>query len=283
MPSTFHLDAGWLASSVIAIAFAILYPLVLAFIAHRRLNISWKYFGYGALIFFLFQIISRVPIVTALGGVLAPQLRASRVFLYIWLAVLALTAGLFEEVGRYVGYRWLMRREGKTWSKAVMYGIGHGGLESMVLIGALGLLTLLNLVVLSSINLNSLPASQHDQVVQQLKALSAQPGWFPLLALWERLWTIPVQVALSVIVLQVFRRNNINWLWLAILAHAVVDFVSVALLQVLGASTGAYLLVELIVAIFGATGVLVIWKLRDRPETKALPEAQPGYTEMPGS
>jgi len=72
-------------------------------------------------------------------------------------------------------------------------------------------------------------------------------------------------------------------LWLAILAHAVVDFVPVALLQVLGASTGVYLLVELIVAIFGATGVLVIWKLRDRPETKALPEAQPGYTEMPGS
>ena len=283
MPSTFHLDAGWLASSVIAIAFAILYPLVLAFIAHRRLNISWKYFGYGALIFFLFQIISRVPIVTALGGVLAPQLRASRVFLYIWLAVLALTAGLFEEVGRYVGYRWLMRREEKTWSKAVMYGIGHGGLESMVLIAGLGLLTLLNLIVLSSINLNSLPASQHDQVVQQLKALSAQPGWFPLIALWERLWTLPVQVALSVIVLQVFRRNNIGWLWLAILAHAVVDFVPVALLQVLGASTGVYLLVELIVAIFGATGVLVIWKLRDRPETKALPEAQPGYTEMPGS
>ncbi len=228
MPSTFHLDAGWLASSVIAIAFAILYPLALAFIAHRRLNISWKYFGYGALIFFLFQIISRVPIV-------------------------------------------------------MMYGIGHGGLESMVLIGALGLLTLLNLIVLSSINLNSLPASQHDQVVQQLKALSAQPGWFPLLGLWERLWTLPVQVALSVIVLQVFRRNNIGWLWLAILAHAVVDFVPVALLQVLGASMGAYLLVELIVAIFGATGVLVIWKLRDRPETKALPEAQPGYTEMPGS
>jgi len=283
MPSTFHLDAGWLASSVIAIAFAILYPLVLAFIAHRRLNISWKYFGYGALIFFLFQIISRVPIVTALGGVLAPQLRASRVFLYTWLAILALTAGLFEEVGRYVGYRWLMRREEKTWSKAVMYGIGHGGLESMVLIAGLGLLTLLNLIVLSSINLNSLPASQHDQVVQQLKALSAQTGWFPLIALWERLWTLPVQVALSVIVLQVFRRNNIGWLWLAILAHAVVDFVPVALLQVLGASTGAYLLVELIVAIFGATGVLVIWKLRDRPETKALPEAQPGYTEMPGS
>ena len=283
MPSTFHLDAGWLASSVIAIAFAILYPLVLAFIAHRRLNISWKYFGYGALIFFLFQIISRVPIVTVLGGVLAPQLRASPVFLYTWLAILALTAGLFEEVGRYVGYRWLMRREEKTWSKAVMYGIGHGGLESMVLIGALGLLTLLNLIVLSSINLNSLPASQHDQVVQQLKALSAQPGWFPLIALWERLWTLPVQVALSVIVLQVFRRNNIGWLWLAILAHAVVDFVPVALLQVLGASMGAYLLVELIVAIFGATGVLVIWKLRDRPETKALPEAQPGYTEMPGS
>src|SRR5689334_5926286 len=41
----------------------------------------------------------------------------------------AVTAGLFEEVGRYVGYRFFMRREPKTWSKAVMFGLGHEGLD----------------------------------------------------------------------------------------------------------------------------------------------------------
>jgi hypothetical protein len=32
----------------------------------------------------------------------------------------ALTAGLFEEVGRYLGYGIFMRNEEKTWNKAVM-------------------------------------------------------------------------------------------------------------------------------------------------------------------
>jgi hypothetical protein len=82
---------------------------------------SWA----GALIFFVFQVISRVPIVTVLGQLLASELKASTLFLYTWLAILALSAGVFEEVGRYIGYRWLMRREEKTWNKAVMYGLPH--------------------------------------------------------------------------------------------------------------------------------------------------------------
>ena len=106
-------------------------------IAHRRLKVSWKYFAFGMLIFLIFQVVSRVPIVTVLGQVLAPQLKASTAFLYTWLAILALTAGIFEEVGRYIGYRWFMRREEKTWNKAVMYGLGHGGLESILLVGGL--------------------------------------------------------------------------------------------------------------------------------------------------
>lgn len=266
MPSTVHVNQSWLIAAIIADAFAILYPVVLAIIAHQRLRVGWKYFGFGALIFFLFQVISRVPLVTILGNVLAPQLKASPVFLYTWLAILALSAGLFEEVGRYIGYRVFMRREEKTWSKAVMYGLGHGGLESILLVGGLGLLTVVNLSVLSNLNLNTLPPAQHAQIVQQVDAINAQPVWLPLLSAWERLWTVPFHVALSVMVLQVFRRNNIAWLWLAILAHAALDFISVAILQIFGNSITVSIIVELIVAAFGLAGIWVIWRLRDRKE-----------------
>lgn len=276
MPSTFHLNAGWVVALVVAIVFDILYPLVLAVIARRRLSVSWRYFAYGALIFFLFQLMSRVPIVIVIQRAIAPQLQASPVFLYSWLGILALTAGLFEEVGRYVGYRWLMRREEKTWNKAVMYGLGHGGLESALLVGGSGLLTLINLLVLSSIGLNVIPPAQRVVVVQQLAAINAQPAWFPLLGAWERLWTVPVQVALSVLVLQVFRRGNISWLWLAILAHTVVDFVTIGVLQLLGPSKiSTSLLVELIVAVFGVIALWVIWALRDKPGAAVESEGQP--------
>lgn len=276
MPSTFHLNAGWVVALVVAIVFDILYPLVLAVIARRRLSVSWRYFAYGALIFFLFQLMSRVPIVIVIQRAIALQLQASPVFLYSWLGILALTAGLFEEVGRYVGYRWLMRREEKTWNKAVMYGLGHGGLESALLVGGSGLLTLINLLVLSSIGLNVIPPAQRVVVVQQLAAINAQPAWFPLLGAWERLWTVPVQVALSVLVLQVFRRGNISWLWLAILAHTVVDFVTIGVLQLLGPNKiSTSLLVELIVAVFGVIALWVIWALRDKPGAAVESEGQP--------
>jgi uncharacterized membrane protein YhfC len=262
MPAT--VNSGWIAFDIVAIVFAILYPLVLAILARRRLGISWRYFGYGALIFFLFQLISRVPLVTILGNVLAPQLASSRVFLLFWLIALPLTAALFEEIGRYVGYRWLMRKEEKTWDKAVMYGLGHGGLESIVLVGGLGLISLVNILVLSNINLNILPASQHAQVLQQLAAIHAQPAWFPLVGAWERLWGIPFHVAMSVIVLQVFRRGQIRWLWLAVLLHTLLDLSATLLPQWLGPGFNTSLLIESVVALFGVLSVWIIWRLRDR-------------------
>ncbi|HLH62723.1 MAG TPA: YhfC family glutamic-type intramembrane protease [Ktedonobacteraceae bacterium] len=265
MLSSIHVNSGWVIATLIASLFAIIYPFALALIAHRRLKVSWKYFAFGLLIFLIFQVLTRVPAVTILGRVLAPKLNSSTAFLYTWLAILALSAGLFEEIGRYLGYRWFMGKEEKTWSKAVMYGLGHGGLESMLLVGGLSWLTLVNVVVLSSINLNSLPAATHAQVVQQINAINAEPVWLPLLSAWERLWAIPVQVALSVIVLQVFRRESILWLVLAILAHAVFDFITVALVQVLGSSKiSTNLIVELIIALVGLGAIWVLWALRDR-------------------
>lgn len=274
MPATLHVNSLWLVGVIFTALFAIVYPLVLALIAHQRLKVSWKYFGFGVIIFLLFQLVSRVPVVIILGSVLAPQLKSSPAFLYTWIVILAITAGLFEEVGRYIGYRWLMKRDEKTWSKAVMYGIGHGGLESMVLIGGGTLLTVLNIIVLSATNLNSLPSSQHTLIVQQFAAINAEPWWLSLAGAWERLWTLPIHIALSVVVLQVFRRNAIVWLWLAVLAHSIVDFTTAIIPQLIGASVTSTLLVEGLVAIFGILAIVVIFRLREA--APSIVETQPG-------
>lgn len=263
-------NSGWLVSLAVATLFVILYPLTLAIIAHRRLHVSWRYFGYGALIFFLFQLITRVPLVLWIQSKIAPDLKASMTLSIIWIALLALTAGLTEEIGRYVGYRWLMKREEKTWNKAVMYGIGHGGLESMVLVGGQLLLSLINVVIVMILlhsNPNLLPVSQRIAIAHQFAAINATPAWAPLLGAWERLWTVPFHIAMSVVVLQVFRRQAIGWLWLAVLAHTLLDFITALMPQLLGSSMGTSLLVEGIVAVSGIIGVWVIWRLRDRPES----------------
>jgi hypothetical protein len=91
-----------------------------------------------------------------------------------------------------------------------------------------------------------------------------------------------VHVALSVVVLQVFRRGNIAWLWLAVLAHTVLDFTALAIPEAFGAGTQTSLLVEGIVAIFGLIGIWVIWKLRDPSETVTSEEEPPTETAPAG-
>src|SRR5947209_19097666 len=85
MSPSVHINPGWIAGMIVSIVFVIVYPLVLAILAHRRLGVSWRYFGFGALIFFLFQIISRVPAVQLIQGAITPQLVASKPMLLAWL------------------------------------------------------------------------------------------------------------------------------------------------------------------------------------------------------
>ena len=269
MSQTFALSGARVGFTIAAALIEILLPLALALAARRRLGVRWRYFGYGALIFLLFQLLTRVPLVQILQAQLAPQLSASRGLLIGWIVILSLTAGLAEEIGRYVGYRWLMKRDDKTWEKAIMYGLGHGGLESMLLVAGLTLLGLINLLALSASNLDTLPISpeQRTQLQQQLAAVAAQPEWLPLAGAWERLWAISFHVAMSVVVLQVFRRGRMIWLWLAVAAHALLDFLGAGLPTALGLQGNAALLTsEAIVTIAGLIGLGAIWALRDRPE-----------------
>jgi uncharacterized membrane protein YhfC len=266
MSSTLSVPPAWSIMAVVATVLAVGYPFLLGGIARKKLAVGWKYFWFGALVFLVFQVLTRLPLIAVLQNtVLAPFLRSLTAFTWIWLVVLAVTAGLFEEVGRYVGYRLFMRREPKTWSKAVMFGLGHEGLESIVLVvGGGPILTLLNMVILSATNVSSLSAAQRQAVLHLFTTINAQPIWLPLLAFWERFWSFPLQVMLSVIVLQVFLWHQRRWLFLAILLHALIDFLSSALPQAFGSSMPIKLLDEGMLCVFGLIGVWIIWRLREK-------------------
>jgi uncharacterized membrane protein YhfC len=265
MSATLALNPGFVIATIASIIFVLVYPIVLGVIAHRQLHVGWRYAGYGATVFVVFQLVTRVPAVQLIQVALGPQLKASPVLMWTWLVALAVSAGVFEEVGRYFGYRLFMRHDDKTWSRAVMYGIGHGGLESILLVGGMMALALVSLWAAANGGLDSLPDDQRAAAAQQLQALNAQPGWAGLLGAWERLWTLPIQIALSVMVLQVFRRGKLIWLLWAVLGHAFVDLVAVGLQQLLGPGLATSLLIEGVVAAFGVLAVWIIWRLRDLP------------------
>jgi uncharacterized membrane protein YhfC len=155
-----------------------------------------------------------------------------------------------------------------------MYGLGHGGIESMLLIAGLVTITLIQVLALARTDLSTLPLTDEQRALaaQQLAAIAAQPSWAPLLGAWERMWTIPLHVALSLVVLQVFRRGSIRWLWLAILAHTLADLLGAGTAPILGL-TGmtAVLVPEAIVTLIGLLSLWAIWALRDRPDEAGVP------------
>lgn len=284
MTSAPQISGGWWAASLTATIFEIALPIALIVIAHARLKVGWRYAGFGALIFFTFQIITRVPLIQILQYFLLPTIKSSRPLLIAFLLFAALTAGIFEEVGRYLGYRWFMGHEEKTWAKGVMYGLGHGGLESAVLVAGLSGVTLLNVWLLTSTNLGIVPAAQRATAISQLSALAAQPAWLPLLGGWERVCAITAHVMFSLVVLQVFRRGSLGWLWLAIGLHTLLDGVTVLIPQFvhLGA-VGNPLLVEGVVTLFAICSLWAIFALRDRPETPPASVEATTLTEQAGA
>lgn len=267
------LATGWISAWVAAIAVQILAPPITAWVVSMRLGVTWRYFGYGALIFLAFQMLTRVPLVQIGQVLLQDQIAASDAVAWGWIVLLAYSAGLFEEVGRWVGYRWLFQPSQRTWRPGIMYGLGHGGLESMLLIGGFGLLNLLGMLSIDGTDaLAQLPAEQREVVQAQLASLAAQPRWYPLLGAWERLSTLGLHVGLSLLVLQTFQRQSRWWLLGAILLHGTVNLTAIALLRAVGPSPEGAAGVE--VAIMAMSAIVLVAALYYRgPNTATLPEA----------
>jgi uncharacterized membrane protein YhfC len=258
------MDPRLILSYLLAIAIEILFPLLLAIWLRRRFRITWSLLGYGALIFLVFQILTRLPVTWVGEYFLGERLASDRTLLVGWIVLAAFTAALFEEGGRYLGYRFLWKKQGeKSWDKALMYGAGHGGLES-ILVGVLAVVGLINVLYLSQVNPDTLPISPEQiEQVRQAKAAIADLGWWtPLLGAWERLMALAIQISLSVMVLQVFLRKRFFWWWLALGYHMLVDLL--AGLLVLGYVSAVQIeLILLPIALFSVG--IILW-LRPKDE-----------------
>ena len=151
----------------------------------------------------------------------------------IWLYALygGLMAGIFEECGRWVAFR-LGRRWTQGPGDALMYGAGHGGAESFLLLG----MTMVNNVILSlTINQGGLPAVEEligpipEAGMAAITSLAVTPAALYLWGAFERITAMVVQIALSVLVYAAVTRKS-GWYWFpaAILLHAAVDVTAVA-------------------------------------------------------
>jgi uncharacterized membrane protein YhfC len=252
-PSLVPFDPVAAAGLAVAAGVCLIGPILAALWWHRRTGAPLAALGAGALVFLVSQVILRLPWQIQLGRWVQEHPK----WLIPFLLLSSLTAGLFEETGRWAGYRYLLRKE-RTLRIGVMFGLGHGTLEAILLAG-LPLAGLLVAWVMASRGL--LPSRAALETVRQQTA--ALDTWKVLLAALERASAIAAHVGLSLIVLQVWMRGGMRWLVLAIALHFAVNAVTAILVLVLHLSP---LLGELVLVVLALAVLTTGWRLAQRTE-----------------
>ena len=213
---------------VIGAVFAFALPIGLLVWWRKTRKAKLLPFFVGALIWFMFAgtLEQLLHSAVLLGDNALARAIAGSPYLYMLYGGLA--AGIFEETGRYVAFRWLIgKRRYPERDTAVTYGIGHGGIEAMLILGA----TYATYLVLALCwNRGNEPAALalaggSAEALALLRGALGQitPGMCAV-AMLERAGTLLFHIALSIFVFLAARdRRQWTWFPFAILLHAIAD------------------------------------------------------------
>jgi uncharacterized membrane protein YhfC len=140
----------------------------------------------------------------------------------------AFMAGIFEETARFVSFS-LLKKKYQDIKTGVSYGVGHGGIEA-ILIGGIAMIS--NLVFCFLINsghtgmiTDGLSGAALDKVNSTITALTTVEPHIFLISGIERTMALCIQISLSIIVWHAVNKKGLLWLFpLAIVSHAIIDF-----------------------------------------------------------
>jgi uncharacterized membrane protein YhfC len=235
-------------------------PIVLGIYLARWTGQRWKLFLVGAVLFVVSQVL-HIPFNLVVLNPILEQLGLGDGVLNAGLVVgallLGLSAGLFEEITRWLGLRYWIK-EARSWNSALMYGAGWGGIEA-ILLGLVVLWALTQALLYQQGLLQGLiPPEQLELVDAQFAAYWETPLFLNLLGAVERSFALMLHLSLSVMIMRAFTHNNRLWLVAAIAWHAFVDAVAViAVTQISAVAT------EAIVAVMGIISLAIIFRLKE--------------------
>ncbi len=248
-------------------------PIGLWVFLAKKHNIEWGLILAGAVAFVASQIV-HIPLNYALGFY-TPYRGVALLPLPTIAFIAGLTAGLCEELARFIVFKF-WKKDARSWIKGISYGAGHGGVESVIL-GLVVLGSFIFMLLVKTMGAESLgiPQSAAEQLNAQAKGFWSVPWYMPIFGGLERVFAITIQIALSLMVLLSIVRKNILWLVGAILAHTIVDGVSV-LLKVKGYSTAT---IELVVFGFALLAFQFIFHTKEMLSNTAEEEPIEGTTD----
>ena len=154
----------------------------------------------GVLAFVISQMVIRIPVINYVASNSSTYQFWSATKPIIVITLLALSAGVAEELTRWIFMRWLFKR--KTYANGIIFGFGHGGIEALLIVGI--------------------------PVVMQIHLVATSQL---LLSGVERLCAMAIHVCLSLIVLTGIRKRAFRYLCYAIMIHTIINFTGGYLVQ----------------------------------------------------
>ncbi|KDE55957.1 YhfC family intramembrane metalloprotease [Methanoculleus sp. MH98A] len=253
------MDPLVVATFAVVIFLEIAIPLALGYWIVRRFGVPWRIFALGALFFIVVQIVhAPLVLVTQTPLYLAALPMGTTVAVAVIAVYLGLLAGLFEEVGRYLVYRYYFRRReiALTRENALQFGAGWGGVES-IFVALLVLTSMVSYIIITSDG-SMLFLPDDPAVMAQVEAIQAITPLEIAIGLAERMMVIPLHIAWSLMVLASIVYGRKALLALAVVWHAAVDVAAVYLVQMYG-----LFVTEAAVFVFSVIGVAyILWEWR---------------------
>ncbi len=263
-------SAASMAGMIFSLLVSVGLPVILAVMIRKKLGAQMKSLFVGAGIFVCFAMVLEQILHTLVFSAAGTAL-TSNVFLYALYGGLA--AALFEEAGRYIAMRFFMKNALDR-DNALMYGVGHGGIEAILL---MGMASVNNLLISAMINNGGI-----SEVMSQMDAETARTTYEQLTALWqspsymfymgglERLSALALQIGLSLFMFRAVKEGRKGFLLLAFGTHFLVDF-----LTVIAAGTLSTAVLEILLLIASAAVLgYALWVCRKKEDTVGHPAQQ---------
>lgn len=211
--------------------FGFIIPLVLIIVWKLRERKSLLPVFVGAGVFFVFAYILEAVPHTFFLRIQSPVSEFLNGNAWAYALYGGVMAALFEETGRFLAFKYILKKYTER-ETAVSYGLGHGGIECIIILG-LGHLqnfTYSQLInngemdtILKSMSDNPAAVKTYQSVIDSLTNMKLPD------IMWggvERLFVLFLQVALSVLVFYAVREaGQIRFLWIAMAVHVLVDFI----------------------------------------------------------
>ncbi|MBO4559596.1 MAG: YhfC family intramembrane metalloprotease [Lachnospiraceae bacterium] len=212
-------------------------PLAVAIIWTKKKNERFTTVLVGAATFLIFAIILEKPIQNALvfpttmglsEHAISRFLNARPVLLAL---VLGLFPGVFEETGRLVAFKTVLRKR-KNRETSISHGIGHGCFEVMFILGVtyityIAYALMINAgtygaVIEQAMAVNPASAESGIAAAKQIAEFSAADLG---VAVFERIFAVLFHIGGSMLVFYAAKDKKKFWLYpLAVLAHTAIDF-----------------------------------------------------------